>query len=263
MSKTKSIPASSTKSFNFKNISLLDDAWFTTSLDNNLKLASFILNIVLNKNDLVVTKITTQKKLTNINNKSVVLDALAIDSNKKQYNIEIQKANTPNIILRSRFHLSLLDAYNLKKSNDFNKLPETYIIFFCNFDLFKEGEASYVVERYVNGKKLFNDLEHLIFINCKYNDLNSSIGKLIHDMKSSIYDKKCYNIFIENEEKGDSKMGEQCNMIRQEGIKIGRERTVSSLIIAMLKENLSIDLISKITKKSEKTILKIKEKNNL
>ena len=64
MSKTKSIPASSTKSFNFKNISLLDDAWFTTSLDNNLKLASFILNIVLNKNDLVVTKITTQKKLT-------------------------------------------------------------------------------------------------------------------------------------------------------------------------------------------------------
>ena len=58
-------------------------------------------------------------------------------------------------------------------------------------------------------------------------------------------------------------MGEQCNMIRQEGIKIGRERTVSSLIIAMLKENLSIDLISKITKKSEKTILKIKEKNNL
>ena len=85
MSKTKSIPAASTKSFNFKNISLMDDAWFTTSLDNNLKLASFILNIVLNKNDLVVTKITTQKKLTNINNKSVVLDALAIDSNKKQY----------------------------------------------------------------------------------------------------------------------------------------------------------------------------------
>ena len=90
-------------------------------------------------------------------------------------------------------------------------------------------------------------------------------------MKSKINEKKCYNIFIENEEEeGESKMGQQCEMIRQEGIRIGKERVKKlyeekeiSYIVAMLKKGYSIDDISDITKKSQKDILSIKEKNKL
>ena len=255
----------------YENSSLLDDAWFTTSLDDNPKLATFILQIIIGKDDLVVKKISSQKKLSNIKNRSVILDALAFDSNNTQYNIEIQKTPTPDIKLRTRYHLSLLDSYNLRKSNDFNKLPETYIIFICDFDLFNKGEPIYLVERKVNDEFRFDDLEHIIFVNCKYDDTKTNIGKLIHDIKSKIGEEKCYNIFVENEEGGEDKMGEQCERLRQEGIVIGvnkgkalgAEQTNLEHIIEMLKEGYPIESISKITKKTGKDIIAIKNKNKL
>ena len=58
-------------------------------------------------------------------------------------------------------------------------------------------------------------------------------------------------------------MGEQCERLRQEGIVIGAERTSLDYIVAMLKKGYSIGDISDITKKSEKDILAIKNKNKL
>ena len=48
----------------------------------------------------------------------------------------------------------------------------------------------------------------------------------------------------------------------KEGIKEGKEKTVREHIINMLKENLDINLIIKITNKSEKEILEIKKSLN-
>ena len=243
----------------FKNSSLLDDAWFTSSLDDNPKLATFILQIIIGRKDLVVTKITTQKKLKNIKKRSIILDAHAYDSKNRQYNIEIQKAKNRDVILRSRYLLSLLDSYNLRKNNDFKKLPETYIIFICDFDLFNKGKPIYLVDRFVNGEFKFNDLEHIIFVNCKYEDMESDIGKLIHDMKSKTGEQKCYNIFVENEEGGEDKMGQQCEQLRQEGF----NKTALEYIISMLEEGADIDFISKVTKKSKDEIIAIKKDHNL
>ena len=58
-------------------------------------------------------------------------------------------------------------------------------------------------------------------------------------------------------------MGEQCERLRQEGIAIGAEQTNLDHIVTMLKKGYSIEDISDITKKSEKDILAIKNKNKL
>ena len=259
------------RKINIEDVSMLDDDFFSSILDKSTKRASLILQIILNKKDLVVKEITTQKKLTSIDNKSIILDANAVDSNNKQYNIEIQKVKQKDIILRARFHLSILDTYNLKKSKNFSSIPETYIIFICDFDLFKENKPIYVVERYVNHKYLFNDLEHIIFVNCKYNKEDSDIGKLIHDIKGKVGERKWYNVFEISKEEGEKKMGQNCERIRQEGYKLGievgykqgEENVTTNHIISMLKEGLGIELISDITKKNKEDILSFKEKYKL
>ena len=252
----------------FNDTSMMNDLRFSSSLDNNPTLATFILKIVLEKEDLVVKEITTQKRINSLVNKSIILDAYAIDSKNRYYNIEIQKAKTKDIILRSRYHLSIIDSNNLEKNNDFTKLPETYVIFFCNFDLFKENKPIYKVERVVNLKKLFNDKEHIVFVNCTYQDITTDIGKLIHDMKSKIGEEKCYNIFSESDEIGEENMGQICDAIRQEGIKIGESNGIkigesngiNSVITTMIENGYEIEEISKITKKTKEYILSIENK---
>ena len=247
----------------FKDTSMMNDVVFKSVLNKNPEFATFILRIILNKKDLVVKEIMTQETLTSLVGRSIILDAHAIDSKNNHYNIEMQKAKNVNIILRSRYHLSILDSNNLKKGDDFTKLPDTYIIFFCDFDLFKENKPIYVVERHVNNTLLFNDLEHIIFVNCRYSDISSDIGKLIHDIRSMKGEEKCYNIFDENDIGGIDKMGDVSELIMQDGIKIGVEKEKNSIIVSMLKNGLDIDLISKITNKPEKYILSIKEKIKL
>ena len=235
--------------------SLMNDIRFRSTLDNNIELASFILNIVLRKKDLVVDKIKTQESLDLVDNRSVILDAHAIDSNNVHYNIEMQKTKTLDIIYRSRFHLSIMDTNNLNKGNKFSKLPETYVIFFCNFDLYKKNKSIYRVERYVDKKHLFNDKEHIIFINCTYKNIKNDIGKLIHDMKSKIGEKKCYNIFEKNDLGAIEKMG-------QVSEKIVRD-TLNDVIVKMIEKGFSIEDISEITKKSTREIRLIKTKHKL
>ena len=127
-------------------------------------------------------------------------------------------------------------------------------------DLFKENKPIYKVERVVNLKKLFNDKEHIVFVNCTYQDLTTDIGKLIHDMKSKIGEEKCYNIFSESDEIGEENMGQVCEMIEKmgydKGVKIGED----NIIVSMLKKGFSIDIISDATEKSKEYILSIKNK---
>ena len=58
-------------------------------------------------------------------------------------------------------------------------------------------------------------------------------------------------------------MGQVCDAIRQEGLKIGEANGINSVITTMLKKGFSIDVISDATDKSKEYILKIKEEKNL
>ena len=55
-------------------------------------------------------------------------------------------------------------------------------------------------------------------------------------------------------------MGQVCDAIREEGIKIGEANGINSVITTMLKKGFSIDIISDATEKSKEYILSIKNK---
>ena len=72
---------------------LMDDDFMTVVFDGDNEATEFLLRILLNRDDLHVKKVTTQKEKRNLFGRSVRLDILAEDDKGKLYNVEVQRAD--------------------------------------------------------------------------------------------------------------------------------------------------------------------------
>ena len=124
-----------------KNYSLMNDIYFSAALNDNINVTTDIIKTVLSIDDISITKVTTQKRISQINSKSLVLDLYAKDINNNVYNIEIQRIKQKDLFKRTRYHQDLIDVYNLKRGFKPDNLPTTYIIFFCLFDISPYGSC--------------------------------------------------------------------------------------------------------------------------
>lgn len=69
----------------------------------------------------------------------------------------------------------------LNPGEDFEKLPETYVIFITKDDVLKKNLPIYHVERIIGEtKEAFNDGTHIIYVNSRICD-DTKLGRLIHD----------------------------------------------------------------------------------
>lgn len=66
--------------------------------------------------------------------KGVRLDVYAKDENNTRYNIEMQVAQKPALGKRTRFYQSQMDMELLLTGNEYKELPNSYVIFICDFD---------------------------------------------------------------------------------------------------------------------------------
>lgn len=72
----------------------IDDMLMRLMLKDDIPLTEHILRIILNKEDLKVTGIETQRDLKKLaGSRSVCLDAYATDSGGRKYDIEIQRSD--------------------------------------------------------------------------------------------------------------------------------------------------------------------------
>ena len=167
----------------------LDDTFMRELFRNDLELAQFMLRIILSKPDLILTKEETQYDLQHIyGNRSVTLDVFGIDSKGKQYDCEVQKADDGADPKRARYHSAAMDVDNLEARGKFKDLPDTYVIFFTENDVFNKGLPIYLIERINKSTgNSFDDGEHIIYVNGAYNNENdtSDLAKLIHDFRCS------------------------------------------------------------------------------
>ena len=167
----------------------LDDTFMRELFRNDLELAQFMLRIILSKPDLILTKEETQYDLQHLyGNRSVTLDVFGIDSEGKQYDCEVQKADEGADPKRARYHSAAMDVDNLEARGKFKDLPDTYVIFFTENDVFKKNKPIHIIERIdLTTGKTFDDGEHIIYVNGAYNneDDKSDLAKLIHDFRCS------------------------------------------------------------------------------
>ena len=160
---------------------LLDDDFLTKCFDGATASIELVLRIILEKPDLKVLDVRTQVFVENLLNRSVRLDILATDSTGAKMNVEVQRADKGAGRKRARYNSSMMDANLLKKSEDFSKLPETWVIFITENDVIGKGLPLYGIERcFLETGEKFEDGSHILYVNGAYRG-DTPIGRLMHD----------------------------------------------------------------------------------
>ena len=160
---------------------LLDDDFLTKCFEGDTASIELVLRIVLEKSDLKVLDVRTQVFVENLLNRSVRLDILATDSTGAKLNVEVQRSDKGAGRKRARYNSSMMDANLLKKGEDFDKLPETWVIFITENDVMGKGLPLYPIERcFLGTGERFEDGSHILYVNGAYRG-DTPIGKLMHD----------------------------------------------------------------------------------
>ena len=77
--------------------------------------------------------------------KGVRLDILAADEKNTHYNVEMQVFRKRKPGKRSRYYHSQIDMDLLRSGQDYEELPDSYVIFICDFDPFYRKKYRYTV----------------------------------------------------------------------------------------------------------------------
>ena len=193
-----------------KSLRYMDDDFMTVCLADNFEGVELILQIILGQEDIKIKSVRTQETLKNLQGRSAILDVHAIDSTKKEFDVEIQRSDAGAGAKRARHNSSLLDAHILKSGDDTEDIPDSYVIFITENDVMKGNQPIYPVERYITigeNKVLFGDGSHILYVNGEYRG-NDEIGKLMHDFSCTNPDDMNYEAlakkarYFKQDEKG-------------------------------------------------------------
>ncbi len=127
----------------FEDLTICDDYMFYHVMQNEV-LCKTLLHSILSDSIAEITDIAVQKSFeTSTNAKGIRLDVWVIDSKGKQYNIEMQTTNKPDIAKRMRYYQATIDSHLMEKGYHYSQLAESFIIFICPFDYLKQGLPIY------------------------------------------------------------------------------------------------------------------------
>ncbi len=204
----------------------IDDDFMRCLFKDNIPLAEFVLRIITDKPDLIITECETQKDMKRLAGaRSICLDAYGTDSVGKKYDLEVQRQDKGADPHRARYHSSVMDIENLHSGQEFTELPDTYTIFIIEKDFYGQGEAVYPIERInlATGKS-FEDGEHILYVNGEYRG-DSAIGKLMHDFNCTKADDMNFELmanrtrYLKENPKGVSEMCKIMEDMRIESLK--------------------------------------------
>lgn len=167
-----------------RKFSLFNDIFMKYTLDDNLA-CQHLLRIITGIEDLLVTDVKPQYNISEMTSHDAILDVFATDSKGKLYSMEIQKADTLDHAKRCRFYSSMVDSKFLAKGSDYSQLPELYVIYISQTDIWKKGKTIYHVEKYLGNENIkYEDGVHTIFVNAAVND-GSAIAQLMQYFKTA------------------------------------------------------------------------------
>ena len=160
----------------------IDDEFMNVCFDDYIEGTQLMLRIILNKPDLIVTSVRTQRVLKSLTGRDIWLDIHAKDSTNAEFDIEVQRLESGADRRRARYHSSIMDAHLLESGQDFKLLPDSYVIFITETDVLKGNKPLYCIERMMMElKQPFNDGSHIVYVNGENRDSATALGRLMHD----------------------------------------------------------------------------------
>lgn len=212
-----------------RKFNLLSNVFMSVAL-NDKPACQYVLRILTGIDDLVVKEVRGQYRISKIESHDAILDILAEDKAGRLYNMEIQRADTIDHARRTRFYNAMIDSEYLEKGKDYAELPEVYMIYISETDLWKAGYKTYLVEKYFENTNVkYEDGQHILYINAAIDD-GSETAKLMkyfrkadpEDMAHGALSKRVH--YLKREEGGYNEMCEVADRIYQEGREQGIEQ---------------------------------------
>lgn len=232
-----------------RGLRLLDDD-FMSKVFEDIKCAEFLLQILLNRDDLKVKKSTSQYSVKNLQGRSVRLDILAVDDKNRVYNIEIQRNDKGAGVKRARYNSSTIDANVTEPGDQYEKLNETYVIFITENDVLGRKLPIYHVDRVIRETgELFGDESHIVYVNSQIKD-DTALGKLMHDFSCTNARDMYYEVladrvhYFKEDEKGVETMCRAMEEMRNEAAREAAKKAARETSLETAK---SLLLIGKLT----------------
>lgn len=175
---------------------LMDDE-FMTKVFEDKACAELLLRIILDRDDLKVENVSSQHTIKNLQGRSVRLDILALDNRNRLYNIEIQRNDSGANVKRARYNSALMDANVTEPGEQYEMLPETYIIFITEKDVLGKNLPIYRIDRTIREiGKLFGDGSHIVYVNAQIQD-KTALGKLMQDFFCTNAEEMNYSVLAD------------------------------------------------------------------
>ena len=248
---------------------LIDDEFMQVCFDRNIPCTELVLRIIMDKPDLRVLSVRTQKLLKSLGGRSVCLDIAATDSEGRKFDIEVQRRDDGARPRRARFIASLMDSAALGEGEDFERLPEIFVIFITERDVLKGGKPLYTIERCIvdeTGRPLFGDGSHIIYVNGEMRGSGTELEKLMHDFFCADPDEMYFEAlrkiagYFKNNDEGVGKMSGIMEKFREEDRAEGRAEGKADMILQMLEMGrFSLETIAAVARMSVEEIRKIAE----
>ena len=244
-----------------KKLTIMDDVFMRNVLKKR-ECTEYILQIIMGKKHLKVLEQILQKDYKNLQGRSAVLDCVVRDSEGNLMNIEIQQNSEGASPKRARYHSGLLDLNTLNPGQDFEELPESYVIFITRNDFFGYGCPIYHVNRKIEEVTVdFDDKEHIIYVNSKIQD-DTELGQLMHDLHCSNANDMYSQILAERvcelkeTQKGVDFMCHELEQIYSEGIENGEMKKAKDTALSMAADGMKVDKIAYYLKVNVKMVQK-------
>lgn len=265
-----------------KNITLMSDI-FMRNVFKQRECLEYVLQIIMERPNLYVIDHVIQKDYKNLQGRSAIMDCVATDAEGKQFNIEIQQDKEGASSKRARYHSGLLDMNTLNPGQDFEELPESYVIFITRNDTLGYGLPIYHINRKIEEvSRNFPDEAYIIYVNSGKQD-DTELGKLMHDlhckqadeMHSMVLAKRVHE--LKDTQKGVELMCQEMEKIYSEGmadgerrgekrgekrgIKKGEWKKAKETALSMAEEGMDTKRIARLVKVSENDVQKWIDEN--
>lgn len=230
-----------------RQMNLLSDVFMSVALED-IPACQHVLRILMGRPGLVVKDVRTQYRVSRVVSHDAVLDILAEDENGRLCNVEIQRPGTVDHARRSRFYTAMMDSEFLAKGARYDALPETYVIYVSERDIWRKGFTVYRVGKTLEGvgsgrkreegrpvcrRFPYDDGTHTIYVNAAVDD-GSETAKLMcyfkmadpEDMSQGELSRRVH--FLKKEEGGEEIMCEITEKWLKEGRREGRQEGAES-----------------------------------
>ncbi|MBR5951481.1 MAG: Rpn family recombination-promoting nuclease/putative transposase [Actinomycetaceae bacterium] len=236
----------------FQDATLMDNEFMGLCFETRPECAQVAIRIILGAPDLVVQSVTTEKTYAHPAGRGIRTDIKATDTEGRHYAVEMQNSDDGLLALRASYYLSTLRAASLAKNENFDKLPETYVIFITRTDTFRKGRIIYRFERYdAEADLLLGDKAHIIFVNGEQQGTGSDMERFLHDVFCRSHEEmlipELANAvrYLKTTEEGQKFMNEKAQKILEAREARCEAKVRMQTALRMLADGLALDKIAK------------------